>query len=245
MIQIVFMDIDGTLIPYGETEVSPEAAKAVADLQKQGILVFAVTGRCASQIPDLGFDGAISYDGACVQDKGKTILQGDFFEDQELELIVEQARKQGHRVVLPGKTEDPVVSPLEDSGQRMLKIKRPEFLDDPDSAAELEEALAQSCFDKGMVVDQILRILHIPVFACLAMGDGFNDMGMLAGAGLSAAMKESPAQVQACADFTADSVLDALHRAGLLNPPVLGTHTPQPPALHQQDRAAVFGEPDR
>lgn len=48
MIQIVFMDIDGTLIPYGQTQVSQEDAAAVADLQKQGILVFAVTGRCAS-----------------------------------------------------------------------------------------------------------------------------------------------------------------------------------------------------
>ncbi len=79
MIQIVFMDIDGTLIPYGQTQVSQEDAAAVAKLQKQGILVFAVTGRCASQVPDLGFDGAISYDGARIQDKGKTILQGDFF----------------------------------------------------------------------------------------------------------------------------------------------------------------------
>lgn len=235
MIQIVFMDIDGTLIPYGQTQVSQEDAAAVADLQKQGILVFAVTGRCASQVPDLDFDGAISYDGACIQDKGKTILQGDFFKDRELETIVAQARQEGHRIVMPGNTQDPVSRVLDLGDNRQLKIRRPEFLEDDTSAGELTAALAQSCFDKGMVTAQILKVLHIPPEASLAMGDGFNDMGMLAGAGISVAMKNAPAQVQACADYTADGVVEALHSAGLLKPPVLEIHTPQPTVAVRQD----------
>jgi magnesium-transporting ATPase (P-type) len=59
-------------------------------------------------------------------------------------------------------------------------------------------------------VARILNILRIPAGSVMAMGDGFNDMGMLAAAGISAAMKEAPLQVQACANFTADGVLDAL-----------------------------------
>ena len=96
-------------------------------------------------------------------------------------------------------------------------------------------ALAQSCFDKGMVTAQILKVLHIPPEASLAMGDGFNDMGMLAGAGISVAMKDAPAQVQACADYTADGVVEALQSAGLLKPPVLEIHTPQPTVAVRQD----------
>ncbi len=117
MIRIVFMDIDGTLIPYGEQEISRHALKAVRLLQDQGILVFGVTGRCANQVPDIGFDGVISYDGACVQDKGKIILEKDFFEDQELDWIMQDAKDQGRRVVLAGEGEDPVQDPLQEAAQ--------------------------------------------------------------------------------------------------------------------------------
>lgn len=216
MIQIIFLDLDGTLIPCGAKEPAFRDMEAVRYLQKQGILVFAVTGRCASQVPELGFDGVISYDGACIQDKGKTIVQGGFLEGQELEQILGCARDRGHRIVISGGSADPVQEVLEGDPVRRLRVRRASLLEDERSAEALEEALAHSCFYKGMVTAQILKILQIPACRSMAVGDGFNDMGMLAGAGVSAAMKDAPALVQACADFTADGALDALRQAGLL-----------------------------
>jgi len=216
MIQIVFMDIDGTLIPYGQQEVSRHALKAVQLLQKQGILVFCVTGRCSGQVPEIGFDGLISYDGACIQDKGKMILEKDFFEDQELDWIMKDAREQGCRVVLAGEDEDPVQNPIQEAAQGKVRLKRPWLLPDDTMRDQVLDALEHRTFDKGIVVARILNILRIPAGSVMAMGDGFNDMGMLAAAGISAAMKEAPLQVQACANFTADGVLDALEHAGLI-----------------------------
>lgn len=215
MIRIVFMDIDGTLIPYGQESVDPAVMEAIRLLQKQGILVFGVTGRSASQVPWLGFDGTISYDGACVQDKGKTVIREEFFEKGELDLIASRARQAGHRVIISGKSSDPVGEQMEQEPERVLRVKRPWLLEDQTRVQELRTALEQSCFDKGLVMTRILSILQIPASQAMALGDGFNDMGMLAGAGLSAAMKEAPIQVQACADFTADGTLDALRRARL------------------------------
>lgn len=216
MIRIVFMDIDGTLIPYGEQEISRHALKAVRLLQDQGILVFGVTGRCANQVPDIGFDGVISYDGACVQDKGKIILEKDFFEDQELDWIMQDAKDQGRRVVLAGEGEDPVQDPLQEAAQGRVRLKRPWLLPDETVKEQVLDALEHRTFDKGIVVARIMNILKIPAGSVMAIGDGFNDMGMLAAAGISAAMKEAPVQVQACANFTADGVLDALEHAGLI-----------------------------
>ncbi len=76
--QILFFDIDGTLIDE-ELDIVPEsAAKALAQAKENGHILFICSGRCKAIIPDevmdLGFDGLIGGCGTYVEYRGEELL---------------------------------------------------------------------------------------------------------------------------------------------------------------------------
>lgn len=74
---LIFIDIDGTLL-WDLKNIIPESAKAaIKKAQQQGDLVFVNTGRCRAQIYDdvqaLNFDGYVCSDGCYIEYKGKVL----------------------------------------------------------------------------------------------------------------------------------------------------------------------------
>lgn len=61
--KLIFFDIDGTLIPEGDTEITKSAVEAIKRAQENGHLCFINTGRpigtVSSNIMDVSFDGYI------------------------------------------------------------------------------------------------------------------------------------------------------------------------------------------
>lgn len=60
--------------------------------------------------------------------------------------------------------------------------------------------------NKAVALDDVRRRLNIPVERTIAVGDGVNDLGMLAWAGRSVAMGHAPAIVRSAADETTGTI---------------------------------------
>ncbi len=76
---VIFFDIDGTLIPYGASDIPDSAKAAIRAAQKRGHLALINTGRTIANIePNLrhfGFDGIVSGCGMMAILHGRTLWQ--------------------------------------------------------------------------------------------------------------------------------------------------------------------------
>jgi len=77
--QIIFFDIDGTLVSFKTHSIPASAKSAIRQLREKGIKVIIATGRAFSEmnnLEDLEFDGYITANGAyCIDSEGNTIVQ--------------------------------------------------------------------------------------------------------------------------------------------------------------------------
>jgi hypothetical protein len=80
-------------------------------------------------------------------------------------------------------------------GRAAVTLSHPRFL----------EFLAPGV-SKGMAIRWLARRLRVPLEQCLAMGDQYNDLEMIAEVGHGVAMPSAPAAVQAAARFVAPPV---------------------------------------
>ena len=71
-LDILFFDLDGTLLSPDHRTVSPRNQKALADVQAAGVRLSLATGRCLGMIPEgamsLGIDYAMTSNGAAIYD---------------------------------------------------------------------------------------------------------------------------------------------------------------------------------
>lgn len=81
MVEAVFFDIDGTLLPFGAQEFPDSARKALWALKEKGIKVFISSGRPPVQLPLLGeefnafpFDGYITLNGQYCMDSNHHVF---------------------------------------------------------------------------------------------------------------------------------------------------------------------------
>ena len=76
-IRIAFFDMDGTLLPVGaEGGFSPRLTRALSELQKKGVALFAASGRPPFFIPapeGVAWDGMICFNGAYCLDGGRVV----------------------------------------------------------------------------------------------------------------------------------------------------------------------------
>lgn len=91
--QILFFDIDGTLIDEKE-DVIPESAKqALRQAKKNGHLLFICSGRCKAIIPDeirnLGFDGMIGGCGTYIEYEGRELFHHQLPSRLQKEMIAD------------------------------------------------------------------------------------------------------------------------------------------------------------
>ena len=89
--KLIFFDIDGTLIPEGDTEITKSAVEAIKRAQENGHLCFINTGRpigtVSSNIMDVSFDGYICGCGTYITYHDREILHVGLEEEIIAELI--------------------------------------------------------------------------------------------------------------------------------------------------------------
>lgn len=82
MQKLAFFDIDGTLIPEGQTQVPKNTLNALHELMDNGIVVFVCTGRCYHQakhvIDAIGTNNYICSNGQEVCVNGEILYQNTF-----------------------------------------------------------------------------------------------------------------------------------------------------------------------
>ena len=92
MIKAVFLDVDGTVFSHRTNSIPPSAVKAVSEIQKRGIMVFAATGRHPWEIGNMNMkmfepDGWLYMNGACCKDS-EGIYYAVPCEQNDLETVV-------------------------------------------------------------------------------------------------------------------------------------------------------------
>lgn len=101
MIKIVFFDIDGTLLPLKQKDLSPELKMALRTLRQKGIKIFLASGRPKFALPKFSgveFDGAISFNGQYCFDHERVLYDNEMDAD-EVKMVYANARKMGRAMV--------------------------------------------------------------------------------------------------------------------------------------------------
>ena len=79
--KLIFLDVDGTIIPFGERNVPESSVKAISLARKMGNKVFLNTGRCRCEVQkeleDVGFDGIICSNSLYIEENKKILFQKD------------------------------------------------------------------------------------------------------------------------------------------------------------------------
>ena len=105
MKKVVFLDVDGTLLPEGHTKPLESTKKALAQLQKQGIGVVLCTGRHPTEIIALGlldvpYDGFVLLNVQHCLDRNMKIIFSYPIEGRDQEEIIDLFQKKEMPVVI-------------------------------------------------------------------------------------------------------------------------------------------------
>ncbi|WP_297238246.1 Cof-type HAD-IIB family hydrolase [uncultured Faecalicoccus sp.] len=95
MIKIIFFDIDGTLLPLKQTQLSTSLIDALNKLKEKGIKLFLASGRPKFSLPDfqaVDFDGALTFNGQHCFDKTQ-VLYDHPMDPEEVKRIYQNARE--------------------------------------------------------------------------------------------------------------------------------------------------------
>ncbi len=84
--KVIFLDIDGTLIPFGGYMPPDSAIRAINLARKKGHKLFLNTGRCRSEVHkeliQIGFDGIICSNSLYIEENNQVLYQKDIPEDE-------------------------------------------------------------------------------------------------------------------------------------------------------------------
>ena len=90
MVKAVFLDLDGTMLPFGSTQARPKTVEALLAAKRQGIRLFVATGRHLPNISGVPldlFDGFVSLNGQyCVTDG--EVIHDHAFRSEDVRQIV-------------------------------------------------------------------------------------------------------------------------------------------------------------
>ena len=99
-IQIIFFDIDGTLIDPATKKISPKTMEALQRLEEKGIRRGIVTGRPPASLPDFGplhFDVMATFNG-CLCYTDEKIVYDTPIDPQEVQQVLQNATALGRPV---------------------------------------------------------------------------------------------------------------------------------------------------
>lgn len=95
---LVFFDIDGTLLPHGQETIHEDVVKVIKEIKSEQTEVFIATGRCREQareyIQALGTESFVCSNGQDVVYKGEQIYS-NVFKAKDKEILMELFNKHG------------------------------------------------------------------------------------------------------------------------------------------------------
>lgn len=208
MIQAVFFDIDGTLIPMGKKTMPSSTLKALYAMREKGIKLFVATGRPPNSIQHVqkifSFDGYLTANGQyCFNNE--TIIHEQYIPSDSIQTIVPYI-EENHIPVLFASLDycyrniyniDPYDSswPIADlktlANKKIIQImaqipphEDKNFLNHLPfcKSARWTDRFADIIPEDGgkdRGIDRIIQYYHIPLENVMAFGDGGNDIAML------------------------------------------------------------------
>lgn len=186
-VRIAFFDIDGTLLPFRQTQLSPGHAEALRQLQKQGILVVAASGRPPYIIPDFGFDARIAFNGALAVTKDGEIAYENAIEQPLLAKVYRFLSDHGIGMILAGETSmgaDRYDQKLQD----YLSLASQKVIPDPGFMVRLSQPCLQVIAAvPGELREQMQReIPELEIFGWHPLGVDITSSGVSKGEALKA-----------------------------------------------------------
>ena len=241
-IKAVFFDFDGTLYSHSLHQVPDSTVRAIAQLQRNGILCAAATGRHTSELDR--FSIPVKLD-AWITLNGQLCFEGDhYFRKRELKNVASLQRQVGAmhvpRMIVEEKRM--YISFINDQvrlAHRAISTPLPDvdrwqgapvYMALAYMNAEQQKSISLSGFkvtrwheyavdivppdaSKVAGIQAFCDLHHIHQEETMAFGDGENDMEMLQWAGTGIAMGQADEAVKQCAD----DVCEEIDRDGILH----------------------------
>ena len=218
--QLLFFDIDGTLLSNDTHQIPESALNAIAAAQKNGHLAFINTGRTLRTMPaflkELGFDGFLCGCGTRIVCRGETLLAHSLSEE-ERSRIIDLMEEWQIEAFLEG-SED-VYCQRRDYRQKVMNIvlvsdnpansdafirSITSFIDVIDRGKGMYECVPKG-FSKASAMQLLSEHLNISMDNTWAFGDSSNDLPMFEAAGLKIAMGNAVPELKKKADIVAYS----------------------------------------
>lgn len=242
MIQAIFFDIDGTLVPHGKNDMPESTKKALKALKKKGIKLFIATGRPANSIDHVkamfDFDGFLTANGQyCFNNE--TLIYEKYIEKESIQQVIPYVEENKIGIIYASledcyrnqyiKNEFEYRRPLVNYDtllnnnivQIMVYINEEqdeEFLNHLPGCksarwSPLFADIIPSDGGKDQGINKIIDYYNIPLSNVMACGDGGNDITMLKHVPNSVAMGNANDEVKKHADFVTTDIEDD----GILN----------------------------
>lgn len=213
MFKLLVSDIDGTLLKKGEKYISDDIIESLEKLNRQGILIAFASGRHYKEMLEItkGMDVYyISCDGACIIYNGSVIYK---------RVIDERALK-----MFDGKENVYFYKPFEiqrgsQNKNDVVKIcvNSNVFYENPFGTYEVYRDKSfrewiKNNSGKGQAVEFLQKQKNICIKETVAIGDNYNDAGMIKRATQRFVMKNAPNSIKMISNNIVDNAKDALNK---------------------------------
>lgn len=166
MIRAIFFDLDGTLLSAKTGFCSSVTKAALNQLKRQGVLLFAATGRSpyefalSPMIEGLPFDAIVALNGLFCYDNDEIIHQ-QLFDKEDLSLLIHKVKETNCPCMIV-KKDDMYINFIDDdvrSAHACIHTPLPKIRDITNSVAE-DVIMAMIYRPAGEEIDNVLSVLH-------------------------------------------------------------------------------------
>lgn len=241
MVKLLVCDVDGTLLPKGQTQLSNEVKNCFYNALSKGIKIAIASGRSQDDLKSLFCDFTedmyfIAHDGALTL-KNDLILHHNPIQSEPLQRIFNIYRDRAciafysaSKCYIIGKNDPCVKSNVITNIKNIFEIKEQIFKigiygSNVKKATQADFvngvrlcSLSENCIEyvsviaeKGSALSDLQMRLFLTKFDTAAIGNYFNDIKMLKNAKYSAAMTASPAEVQNVAACVTDNAANYIN----------------------------------
>ena len=200
MKKLLFFDIDGTLVDFGNSTMSPSTADALINAKQNGHMIFLCTGRSYNQIyPSLkafDFDGVVAAAGGYVT-VGDKVIAHHVYGQNLLQKVLDTVGDNDTGLIFQTKDKSITNHKWADKFLSAFSKQEPE----PYSGE-----ITLRGVNKATGIRDVVEFLHMSQADTIGFGDGQNDFDMLRYCDVGVAMGNSSDEVKAVADIVTDDI---------------------------------------
>lgn len=167
--KLIFLDIDGTLLPPGEILVPPSAVEAMNRARKNGHKLFLCTGRNLRMTEPLlayGFDGCVCSAGGYVLCDGKVLV----------DIPMEPQQAQGLRAALERHGVECTLEAVNATYGGMQMIQRWSFTHREDKSLNSEAGRWRKAMEDGMTIQPLEEYQGEPIYKIVFIAEHKSDL---------------------------------------------------------------------